>query len=103
MSSPIRTETARPLLTVDHLGRSVADPVPQFVGRAGPHGRDRIIQALPLNGDGPRQLAPPTVLVASEPSYVGDTGGALVGVSGPVWVHRMLDARWTQDTRRLGG
>jgi hypothetical protein len=34
-------------------------------------------------------------------SFLADPDGALIGEPA-VWVNRMLTARWTEDTRRLG-
>jgi hypothetical protein len=34
---------------------------------------------------------------------VADPDPAIVGKQDIVWVHRLLYARWTEDTRRLAG
>jgi hypothetical protein len=100
---PLRNLSARPELLVDQDGNRVADPVSNtVVGVAGPFGRERVVNALPLNNSmtGPVQLAPHLVLHGVDGFYICDPGGSLLGEPA-IWVHRMLDARWTQDTRRL--
>ena len=61
----------------------------------------RIIKALPLK-DGPRLLQPPVLVRDGNSAYVADPDGNIVGVPG-IWVMRCLDARWTEDTRRIAG
>lgn len=100
---PIRGLSSRPELLVDERGRKIGDPVSDtVVGVRGPWGRERIIAALPTNeaAHGPVQLAPHVVLHDNGGFYIADPDGNLLGRSA-IWVHRMLDARWTQDTRRL--
>jgi hypothetical protein len=58
------------------------------------------MSALPLN-PGPALLSPPTFVRDPGSSYLADPDGALIGEAA-VWVNRMLTARWTEDTRRLG-
>jgi hypothetical protein len=65
-------------------------------------GRARIVTALPTNGDGP-VLIDSAVALASPNSYVVDPDGNFVGVSSAFYIHRLLTARWVEDTRRLGG
>lgn len=100
---PIRSLSARPELLLDVFGLRIVDPVTSTaVGIPGPSGRERVVEALPLNGSptGPVQLAPHLVVHDQGGYYIADPDGNLVG-SQAIWVHRMLDARWTQDTRRL--
>jgi hypothetical protein len=75
------------------------DPSKTQVGfLAAPLGRERVLYALPLNGDGPQQLARAEVLSGT---LVADPDGNAVGVAGNVWVHRLLYAGPVADTRRL--
>jgi hypothetical protein len=85
---------------VDPAAFGVVDPSPAFVGRPGPLGRERVMSALPLN-PGPALLSPPYVVRDAGSSFLADPDGALIGEPA-VWVNRMLTARWTEDTRRLG-
>ena len=58
------------------------------------------MSALPLD-PGPALLSPPTVVHDNGSVYLADPEGALIGEPA-LWVDRMLTARWTEDTRRLG-
>jgi hypothetical protein len=101
----LRQLSPRPELLVDDSGFHVDSPVDNSVGRAAPFGRERVVAALPLNdsntGTGPVQLAPAVVFKDAAGFYLADPAGNLLGQENAVWVHRMLYARWTQDTRRL--
>jgi hypothetical protein len=46
------------------------------------------------------QLAPALTIHDNQVFYLADPHGNLIGEPA-VWVHRMLQARWVQDTRRL--
>ena len=95
--------SARPEILVDEQGRSLVDPtLPYRVGIPGPWGRERVVTAIPTNEaeTGPALVDRGTVLVDSAGRAVVDPGGDRLGVP-PLWVHRMLWARWVQDTRRL--
>ena len=59
------------------------------------------MSALPLDG-GPVALATPTMLQDSAGVAIADPQGNVIGEPGVI-VHRMLSARWTEDTRRLAG
>ena len=85
---------------VDPAAFGVVDPTRTFVGRDGPFGRERVVSALPLD-PGPSLLSPPTVVRDAGSAYLADPDGALIG-DPALWVDRMLTARWTEDTRRLG-
>jgi hypothetical protein len=99
---PLLPLSARPTLTVDNQGRSfVGDPSTAAIGIPGPLGRARLVFALPTNGDGPVNIASPLVLQGPL-SYVADPDGNLIGSTSPVWVHRLVRASRTSDTRRLG-
>ena len=74
----------------------IGAPEKAQVGRAGPIWRERVLYALPLNQSGPVQLAGAEVL---QGTLVADPANNVIGVTGSVWVHRMLYARWTEDTR----
>lgn len=69
---------------------------------AGAFGRGRMLTALPTNGSGPVMVWPPMV-IASPLSYLVDPDGYFVGERAAGFVHRLLTARWVEDTRRLGG
>lgn len=113
----LRPGSARPELLVDNAGPArVIDPVPlpappaQFqqdkssVGRtdAPPFQRMvRMLTALPLN-EGPRLLLSPVLVRDTALSYLADPDGNILGVPG-LWCWRMLDARWTENTRRIAG
>jgi hypothetical protein len=95
----LRQLSARPTALRDDRSRQIVDPVPQFVGTPGPFGRNRIVSALPME---PTLLAAPAVVKDDDGFYLADPSGALIGFP-KVIVHRMLQARWTEDTRRLAG
>lgn len=95
----LRNLSARPELLRDDDSSQIADPVPQIVGVPGPFGRHRVVFALPM---GPVQLQPRVVLHDGNGAYLADPQGNLIGTD-KVVVHRMLAARWTEDTRRLAG
>lgn len=87
-------------MVVDDVRRSVADSEAFKLGRPGPLGRMRMLFALPLD-PGPALLRPPTVVHDDRQAYLADADKNLVGFEA-VWVSRMLEARWVEDTRRLG-
>ena len=102
MNQVLRGPSARPELVVSEYRTSVYEPVNEtVVGFAGPLGRYRVVAALPL-GSGPQTLLPEQVVHDEDTSYVCDPNGYLLGFPG-IRVSRMLTARWTEDTRRLGG
>lgn len=96
----LRGPSPSPTVTVDPAAFGVVDTTGGIVGRPGPFGRERVMSALPLD-PGPALLSPPTVVRDPGSAYLADPDGALIGVAA-VWVNRMLTARWTEDTRRLG-
>jgi hypothetical protein len=97
----LRGPSPRPSVVVDPAAFGVVDPASaSFLGRPGPFGRERVMSALPLD-PGPALLSPPTVVHDAGSAYLADPDGALIG-DPAVWVERMLTARWTEDTRRLG-
>ena len=95
----LRHPSPRPGVVVDPAAFGVVDPTRDFVGRPGPFGRERVLFALPLE-PGPALLSPPNVVHDPGPAYLADPDGNLIGTP-PVWVNRMLTARWTEDTRRF--
>jgi hypothetical protein len=100
---PLRTLSARPEIVVDNQGFRLVDPADNSqVGIPGPFGRQRIVTAIPTNDSetGPVQLTAHVALHDAQLFYLGDPDGNLIGIPA-IWVHRMLSARWTQDTRRL--
>ena len=96
----LRHPSPRPAVVVDPAAYGVVDPIRTFIGRPAPLGRERCLFALPLD-PGPALVSPPTVLRDPGSAYVADPEGALIGVPA-VWIGRILTARWTEDTRRLG-
>lgn len=99
------TVSLRPTLTVDPNAGRVAEPVTArtYPGMPGTFGQIRMVTALPTNGDGPVMVREPLVL-GDLLSYLGDpTDGSFVGEHGPLYIQRLLTARWTENTRRLGG
>ena len=96
----LRHPSDRPSVVVDPADFGVVDPTANFVGRPGPFGRERVVSALPLD-PGPALLSPPTVVRDAGSAFLADPDGALIGEAA-VWVDRILTARWTEDTRRLG-
>jgi hypothetical protein len=99
------TVSLRPTLTVDERAGRVAEPVGSvrtFPGMSGTFGYFRLVTCLPTNGAGPVLVMQPLALGDGQ-SYLGDIDGNFVGEHGPQYIHRLLTARWTENTRRLGG
>jgi hypothetical protein len=99
------TITARPTVTVDARAGRVVEPAlpdPTYPGTPGPFGRARVVTALPTNGDGPVLVSLP-VMLRSPRAYVVDADGNFVGGGSALYIHRLVTARWVEDTRRLGG
>jgi hypothetical protein len=99
--APLRHLSARPQVVVDERGRSTG------IGMPGPLGRERVVYALPFGTHGNDrvpgfQIDPPNVVVAVRSDYPADPNDVMIGSPG-LWIARMLTARWTEDTRRLGG
>jgi hypothetical protein len=95
--SVLRNLSPRPTVVRDQDSHQLVDPVPNFVGKPGPFGRNRIVSALPM---APALLKPPAVVKDQNGSYLADPSGALIGFP-KIVVHRMLSAGITEDTRRL--
>ena len=93
----LRNLSARPTLLRE--AAFVLDPSGDFVGREGPFGRNRVIFALPM---APVEIRPRLVVHDGDGAYLSDPDGTLIGMD-RIIVHRMLSARWTEDTRRLSG
>jgi hypothetical protein len=100
----VRHLSKRVGLTVDQRDRLVTDPNdPSYLGKPANFGRNRLIYALPLAG-GPWLMKVPTVVRdqrTRHPAEPESPGWTLVGKEW-VWIPRMLSARWTEDTRRVG-
>jgi hypothetical protein len=101
MTDPIARESPRPALLEDAWRNALVDPsTGTYVGRPGPRGRRRLLTALPLMRDGPRQLRPNELLRDAWGCSLADPDGNVLGKPG-VYVPRLLNARWVDDTRRL--
>lgn len=98
----LRQLSSRPTLLTDEASRRVIDKSSEtLVGQTGPFGRERVVSALPMNS-GPVAIAAPLVLHDEDGAQLVDPDGNLIGEPAII-VHRMLTARWTEDTRRLAG
>lgn len=88
---------------MDSQGIPIGDVTSQStVGVPNPLGNERLVKAIPLNEaqTGPVQIAPYETLRDNAGYSIADPDGNLIGFPG-IWVHRMVYARWTEDTRRL--
>lgn len=100
MTYPLQHLSRRPELVVDTWAFALVDPVTKtYVGRAAPFGRQRIVSALPLK-DGPQLILPDRMVNDTWGFALSDLSGNILGKPAVV-VHRMLRARWTEDTRRV--
>lgn len=91
--------SARPQLITDRHNLKLFDVVSQtYVGIPGLFGRDRIVQALPLNGTGPVLLTRDGVVIDIHGMGVADPQGILLGQDG-IWIHRYLKADKVEETR----
>ena len=93
--------SARPELLVDTRSGRVSDQVSQQnqIGVPGPFGRGRCMQALPMAA---LWLSRNKYVHDEDGFFVGDAEGNVLGFPGVI-VHRLLGARWVEDTRRLAG
>lgn len=115
MPPRISSTSDRATLLVDgNFGRRVIDNEPNVVsafpaqtqgsvGFPGTFGRNRMVTALPLNNDGPVKLRSPIVLADPQGNYLVDILNEFTGQQDAIWVHRLLTAVVTGDTRRLAG
>jgi hypothetical protein len=94
----LRQPSPRPELLKDQRSDAVQDPASStVVGIAGPFGRERCLFALPLPV---AELSRGVLLKDQDGAMLGDAAGNVIGVD-RVYVHRMLYARWTEDSRRF--
>jgi hypothetical protein len=94
----LRQPSPRPELLLDQNSNPVQDPASVTqVGIAGPFGRARCLFALPLPV---AELSRGVLLKDQDGAMLGDPTGAVIGQP-RVYVHRMLWARPTEDTRRF--
>jgi hypothetical protein len=94
----LRPPSARPEILLDQRSGAVQDPASVTqVGRPGPFGRERCLFALPLPVT---ELSRGVLLKDQDGSMLGDPAGTVIGMP-RVYVHRMLYARPTEDTRRF--
>jgi hypothetical protein len=93
----LRQPSPRPELLLDRQSNLLQDPAASTVGMAGPFGRSRCLYALPL---AVQELSRGVLLKDQDGAMLADPAGNVIGVS-RVYVHRMLTARWTEDTRRF--
>jgi hypothetical protein len=99
----LRTLSARPQLLVDQQGtrqRDTAVPI-GTVGIPGPFGRERVVEALKLQNNPPTPQYPAQVVVDQcDMLLLNPADGSVVGQPG-LFIHRLLQATRTRDTRRL--
>jgi hypothetical protein len=94
----LRQPSPRPELLLDQNSNPVQDPASVTqVGIAGPFGRARCLFALPLPWT---ELSRGVLLKDQDGAMIADAAGNVIGVA-RVYVHRMLSARPTEDTRRF--
>jgi hypothetical protein len=94
----LRPPSPRPEILLDQRSDAVQDPPSStVVGIAGPFGRERCLFALPLPV---AELSRGVLLKDQDGAMIADPAGNVIGVT-RVYVHRMLYARWTEDTRRF--
>lgn len=109
-TAKLSTVSGRNTLVLDERGRRVVDEAKPFpalpnqgsIGLALAFGGFRLVTALPTNDSGPVQVSPPVVF-GNALAYLGDIDGNFVGEHGAQFIHRMVSARWVENTRRLGG
>ena len=97
----LRPVSPRPELLVGSDGARIEDPGKTQVGfRGSPLGRERLVFALATNGAGPVQISFGETLRGNG-ALIADPNGNVIGVSPSVWVHRIVYAPPTADTRRF--
>ena len=98
----LRRLSPRPELLVADSAERIEDPGKTQVGfRGSPLGRERVVFALALNGSGPVQVTFGEHSVHGDGARLADPDGNVIGVSQSVWVHRMVYAPPTANTRRF--
>jgi hypothetical protein len=94
----LRQPSPRPEVLLDRQSNALQDPpTVTILGTPGPFGRARCLFALPLPV---AELSRGVLLKDQDGAMIADPAGNVIGVS-RVYVHRMLYARWTEDTRRF--
>jgi hypothetical protein len=94
----LRAPSPRPEVLLDQRSGAVQDPASLTqIGRQGPFGRERCLFALPMPV---QELSRGVLLKDQDGAMVADAAGTVIGLP-RVYVHRMLTARWTEDTRRF--
>ena len=97
---PLRPLSPRPGVVVsDHAARIVDPATGAVLGRPGPFGRERVVNALPI-GDALPLYDQGRAVHDQNGYYLIDPDGNLVGRGG-VWICRVVYAAKTEDTRRL--
>lgn len=99
MTVPERTLSDRPTLIVDQHGPPVRGR-PGFPGFDAPFGRERVVKALRTNKVGPVLIEAAHVLCDDLGCTIADPDGTYIGRDA-LWIHRLLSAAKTLDTRRL--
>jgi hypothetical protein len=100
----LRNLSQRPELVVggDQTATIVADAAsPQTQVGLGALVSARIVTALPSNKNGPVKLASALALHDGALCYLADPDGNLLGERNAIWVHRLVTAVTTPNTRRL--
>ena len=95
----LRLLSSRPTLLRDEDRHQITDGAQSLIGVPGPLGRERVVFALPM---APVDVQTQTVVHDDDGAFLADPDGTVIGVP-RITVHRMLTARWTEDTRRLAG
>jgi hypothetical protein len=93
----LRNLSSRPTLLRD--GNFVTDPSGAQIGTPGALGRHRVVAALPM---APVEIQRRVLVHDGGGAYLADPAGNVLGTD-RIIVHRMLAARWVEDTRRLAG
>lgn len=96
----LRDVSARPELVVGAPNQPRLEALDKSqIGIPGPVWRERVLYALPLNASGPVQIANVSAVQGDSALVADPDGNVIAPPNGAVYVHRMLYARWTENTR----
>jgi hypothetical protein len=100
---PLQRLSPRTEFVVDAWAFRLFDPVSKTcVGRGQPFGRERVVSVLPMRNGPPQRLLPEKIVNDVWNFPLSDPSGNLIGRPAVI-IHRLLSARWTEDTRGLSG